>query len=289
MKSKNLGDVTIQEIHHISENISAQRVSAIENGIIPSLATEGRESTAEIGTKDAEKKLRDHVHHSNRAPWLRALVLGANDGLVSVAALIMGVGSGSQDLSILRLSGVAALISGALSMAAGEYVSVSSQRDAEKVDIELEVLEQSKGSEAQERELEELTHIYVERGVPLDLARQVAVALTEQDVIRAHARDELGIDVDKLANPLQAAVVSALCFSFGAAIPLLSAIFISDQTYRLIAVALSTTAGLLVFGILGAYLGGAGLLKGGMRVILGGWLALGVSYGVGQAFNVEVA
>lgn len=244
---------------------------------------------AEIATTAGEEEFCDHVHHSNRAPWLRALVLGANDGLVSVAALLMGVGSGSSDLATLRLSGVAALISGALSMALGEYVSVSSQRDAEKADIEKEILEQLKGPEAQERELQELAQIYVERGVPVDLARQVAVALTERDVIRAHARDELGIDVDELANPLQAAVVSALCFSFGAAIPLLSAIFISDQAYRLIAIALSTTAGLLVFGILGAYLGGAGLLKGGMRVILGGWLALGVSYGVGQAFNVEVA
>ncbi|KAH7620774.1 hypothetical protein Ndes2526B_g04696 [Nannochloris sp. 'desiccata'] len=275
----------------ISENTSNQRLSAIEDGIIPLLAADNRQSSsmAEIATTAGEEEFCDHVHHSNRAPWLRALVLGANDGLVSVAALLMGVGSGSSDLATLRLSGVAALISGALSMALGEYVSVSSQRDAEKADIEKEILEQLKGPEAQERELQELAQIYVERGVPVDLARQVAVALTERDVIRAHARDELGIDVDELANPLQAAVVSALCFSFGAAIPLLSAIFISDQAYRLIAIALSTTAGLLVFGILGAYLGGAGLLKGGMRVILGGWLALGVSYGVGQAFNVEVA
>ncbi|KAL4515264.1 hypothetical protein Ndes2526A_g09468 [Nannochloris sp. 'desiccata'] len=270
----------------ISENTCNQRLSAIEDGIIPLLAADNRQSSsmAEIATTAGEEEFCDHVHHSNRAPWLRALVLGANDGLVSVAALLMGVGSGSSDLATLRLSGVAALISGALSMALGEYVSVSSQRDAEKADIEKEILEQLKGPEAQERELQELAQIYVERGVPVDLARQVAVALTERDVIRAHARDELGIDVDELANPLQAAVVSALCFSFGAAIPLLSAIFISDQAYRLIAIALSTTAGLLVFGILGAYLGGAGLLKGGMRVILGGWLALGVSYGVGRAF-----
>jgi len=268
-----------------------QHISAVENGIIPSLATEGRESSsmAGIAATATEQELCDHVHHSNRAPWLRALVLGANDGLVSVAALLMGVGSGSSDLATLRLSGVAALTSGALSMALGEYVSVSSQKDAEKADIEKEVLEQLKGPEAQKRELEELAQIYVERGVPLDLATQVAVALTERDVIRAHARDELGIDVDELANPLQAAVVSALSFSFGAALPLLSAIFLTSQTYRLIAIALSTTVGLLVFGILGAYLGGASLLKGGMRVILGGWLALGVSYGIGQAFDVGVA
>ena len=189
-------------------------------------------------------ELCDHTHHSNRAPWLRALVLGANDGLVSVAALLMGVGSGSTDLAVLRLSGIAALISGALSMAAGEYVSVSSQKDAEKADIEKEILEQLKGPEAQLRELDELTQIYVDRGVPADLARQVAVALTEKDVIRAHARDELGIDIDELSNPLQAAVVSALCFAFGAALPLLSAIFLNNPTNRLIAIALSTTVGL---------------------------------------------
>lgn len=209
--------------------------------IIP-MATDGSGSAVQISTSMDE--LCDHTHHSNRAPWLRALVLGANDGLVSVAALLMGVGSGSSDLAVLRLSGVAALISGALSMAAGEYVSVSSQRDAEKADIEKEILEQLKGPEAQLRELDELTQIYVDRGVPEDLARQVAVALTEKDVIRAHARDELGIDIDELANPLQASVVSALCFSFGAVLPLLSAIFIPNATNRLIAIALSTTAGL---------------------------------------------
>jgi VIT1/CCC1 family predicted Fe2+/Mn2+ transporter len=205
---------------------------------------DGAFSGALTTTAAGDEELCDHTHHSNRAPWLRALVLGANDGLVSVAALLMGVGSGSSDLDFLRLSGVAALISGALSMAAGEYVSVSSQRDAERADIEKEILEQLKGPEAQARELDELTQIYTERGVPQELARQVAVALTEKDVIRAHARDELGIDIDELANPLQAAVVSALCFSFGAALPLLSAIFLSDPQMRLLAIALSTTAGL---------------------------------------------
>jgi VIT1/CCC1 family predicted Fe2+/Mn2+ transporter len=196
-----------------------------------------------VEAKDGEEYC-DHVHHSNRAPWLRALVLGANDGLVSVAALLMGVGSGSPDLAVLRLSGVAALISGALSMAVGEYVSVSSQRDSERADIQKEIEEQLKGPEAQARELEELSSIYVARGVPEDLARQVAVALTEKDVIRAHARDELGIDIDELSNPLQAAVISALTFAGGAALPLLSAVFLNSQTSRLIAIIISTTIGL---------------------------------------------
>ena len=196
------------------------------------------------GNADGEEEFCDHTHHSNRTPWLRALVLGANDGLVSTAALLMGVGSGSSDLAVLRLSGVAALISGALSMALGEYVSVSAQKDAEKADIDKEIQEQLKGPEAQARELDELAQIYVDRGVPEELARQVAVALTEKDVIRAHARDELGIDIDELANPIQAAVVSALCFSFGAALPLLSCIFLPNATHRLIAISLSTTLGL---------------------------------------------
>lgn len=190
----------------------------------------------------------EHVHHSNRAPWLRAMVLGANDGLVSVAALLMGVSAGDDDLRFMRLSGVAGLIAGALSMAVGEYVSVSSQRDAEKADIHKEIQEQLKGPEAQARELDELTEIYVSRGIPRNLARQVAEHLTENDVIRAHARDELGIDLDELANPWQASIVSAICFSSGAAIPLLAGAFLADQTSRLISISLATTAGLYVVG-----------------------------------------
>jgi vacuolar iron transporter family protein len=227
----------------------------------------------------------EHVHHSNRAPWLRAFVLGANDGLVSVAALLMGVGAGSKDLKILRLAGTAGMISGALSMALGEYVSVASQRDAEHADIQLELQEQLKGPEAQQRELEELTQIYEDRGLPYDLARQVAETLTEKDVIRAHARDELGIDIDELANPLQAALVSAICFSAGAALPLLSASFLQDQYTRLAAILASTTVGLLIFGILGSWLGGAKIWKGGTRVVVGGLIALAVSYGIGVAFD----
>lgn len=206
--------------------------------------TEAAANAELIRLGSADDEYCEHTHHSNRAPWLRALVLGANDGLVSTAALLMGVGAGTTDLHILRLSGVAGLIAGALSMAVGEYVSVSSQRDAEQADIKKEIEEQLKGPAAQARELEELAQIYVSRGVPPPLARQVAVALTEHDVIRAHARDELGIDLEELANPLQAAVVSALCFTTGAAIPLLAAAFITDSTIRLTIIAVSTTVGL---------------------------------------------
>ncbi|KAL4445836.1 hypothetical protein ABPG77_009035 [Micractinium sp. CCAP 211/92] len=237
--------------------------------------------------QEEEQELCYHKHHSNRSPWLRALVLGANDGLVSTAALMMGVGGGTADLATLRLAGVAGMVGGALSMAVGEYISVSSQRDAERADIEQERLEQLKGPAAQARELEELAQIYVERGLPYDLARQVAVVLSEKDVIRAHARDELGIDIDELSNPLQAAVVSAICFTVGAAIPLLSAAWIPGSSLRLGILAGATTVGLCLFGFLGAWLGGANVLRGGLRVIVGGWLALGIVYGIGRALNVD--
>lgn len=235
-----------------------------------------------------EEELCEHVHHSNRAPWLRALVLGANDGLVSISALMMGMAAGNSNMHVIRLSGLAGLIAGALSMAVGEYVSVSSQRDAEKADIKKEIEEQLKGPAAQARELEELTQIYVARGVPYDLAKQVAIVLTEKDVIRAHARDELGIDLDDLANPWQAAIVSAICFSSGAAIPFLSAAFLSGKVAQIVAITISATIGLLLFGLLGAWLGGAKLIRGGVRVLLGGWIALAISYGVGAAFDVNI-
>lgn len=231
-----------KEVPNVSfSDASEQHLSAAEIA-----AARMGSNEANSGKEEEEEELCDHVHHSNRSPWLRALVLGANDGLVSVASLMMGVGAGNADLKVLRLSGVAGLIAGALSMAMGEYVSVSSQRDSEKADIKKEIEEQLKGPAAQARELEELAQIYVSRGIPYDLAKQVAVILTERDVIRAHARDELGIDIDDLSNPWQAAIVSGLCFSAGAAMPLLSASFITDRTIRLVVLALATTVGLYV-------------------------------------------
>ncbi|KAL6774355.1 CVL1 [Auxenochlorella protothecoides x Auxenochlorella symbiontica] len=253
------------------------------------------------GLADAEAQLLDdttveelceHVHHSNRAPWLRALVLGANDGLVSVAALLIGVTAGSSDLAAMRLSGIAGIVGGALSMAVGEYISVSSQRDAEEADIMQERLEQLKGPDARAKEQTELAQIYVDRGLPPNLAAQVAQVLSNhhlEDVVRTHARDELGIDVDELARPLQAAVVSALCFTSGGLMPLLAAAFVHDQTVRLIAIAGATTLGLVLFGVLGAFLGGAHKIRGAARVVLGGWLALGVVYGIGNLLGVEGA
>lgn len=229
----------------------------------------------------------DHVHFSHRAPWLRAFVLGANDGLVSVASLLLGVGAGTSDQRLLQLSGVAGLVAGALSMACGEFISVASQKDAEEADIEKERQEQMKGPEARQRELDELAEIYVARGLSAPLARQVAEELTAKDVIRAHARDELNIDVDDLANPLQASLTSAVAFALGAAVPLVAGAFIGDAVLRLYAVVAATTAALLAFGGTGAALGGASVVRGALRVLVGGWLAMGLTYAIGTAFGVS--
>ncbi|EFN54428.1 hypothetical protein CHLNCDRAFT_25013, partial [Chlorella variabilis] len=219
-------------------------------------------------------------HHSHRAPWLRAFVLGANDGLVSTSSLLMGVGAASSPapLDPAWPLAPAGLVGGALSMAVGEYISVSSQRDAEAADVEQERLEQLKGAEAQ---LEELSQIYEGRGLPPHLARSyVAEVLTEKDVVRAHARDELGIDVDQLARPVQAAVVSAITFSLGAGIPLLAACCV-----RMAVVLASTTVGLAGFGSLAAWLGGAHKMQAAARVVLGGWAAMGLTFGIGTLFE----
>eukprot|EP00891_Asterochloris_glomerata_P009038 jgi/Astpho2/9038/Aster-02700 len=243
---------------------------------------------ARSGSRDIEKGLLEedeHNHYSQRAPWLRAGVLGANDGLVSVASLMMGVEGGSSALHSVVLAGLAGLVGGALSMAVGEYISVASQRDTEQADIEKERQQQANGPEARQHELEELAEIYEQRGLSKPLAHQVAVELTNKDVIRAHARDELGIDIDELANPLQASLASMASFVIGAGIPLLAAAFIHEAKWRLISLSISSTAALIVFGAIGAGLGGANLFMGGLRVMLGGWLALGITYGIGRGFG----
>lgn len=227
----------------------------------------------------------EHQHFSQRAPWLRAGVLGANDGLVSVASLMIGVGGGSSALHIMILAGLAGLVGGALSMAVGEYISVASQKDAEQADIEKEKQMQAKGPAARQHELEELAAIYESRGLSKALAKQVAIEFTEKDVIRAHARDELGIDIDDLANPLQACVASAFAFCIGAGIPLLAASFITNHAMRIMSLVLATTVALTSFGMLGAWLGGANRFKGAARVVFGGWIALGITYGIGRAFG----
>ncbi|KAG2486703.1 hypothetical protein HYH03_014632 [Edaphochlamys debaryana] len=228
--------------------------------------------------EDLEASLVDeHQHYTHRNPWLRAFVLGANDGLVSVAALMLGVGGGDASLHTMRLAGLAAWIAGALSMACGEYISVASQRDTEQADIEKERQQQQKGPAARAVELQELADIYVARGLTRELARQ--------DVIRAHARDELGIDIDALANPTQAAIVSSLAFTAGALIPLLAGAFIHDKAARMASTAVAAVVGLVAFGLTGSLLGGVKPFIGALRVLIGGCIAMAVTYGIGLAMG----
>ncbi|KAL3679001.1 hypothetical protein R1sor_021957 [Riccia sorocarpa] len=221
-----------------------------------------------------------HWHYSHRSPWLRALVLGANDGLVSISSLMLGVGAMKSDVKAMVISGLAGLVAGAGSMAIGEFVSVFSQRDTEMADLEKERREHAKGPEAQASELEELAQIYVGRGLPYYLAKQVAEELTKVDALKAHARDELGIDIDDLSNPMQAALASALAFSLGGGVPLLAGAFISSLRTRIVVVVTASSVALASFGAVGARLGGAPMWKAALRVLLGGWLAMGLTYGI---------
>ena len=223
-------------------------------------------------------------HAGHRAAWLRAAVLGANDGLLSTSSLLVGVASASAGRSILLATGVAALVAGAGSMAIGEYSSVSSQRDAERADLATEEEELRTIPKA---ELAELTAIYVKRGLSPQLAKQVAEELTEQDALRAHARDELGIDPDDLARPLEASVISALSFATGALLPILMVLAVGAGV-RVPVVIGTTLVGLGALGAVGARLGGADPKRPALRVLLGGAAAMALSWLVGQAFNVSV-
>ncbi|SDU49384.1 VIT family protein [Stappia sp. ES.058] len=228
--------------------------------------------------------LHSETHTMHRIGWLRAAVLGANDGLVSTASLVVGVAAAGSGRPEVLIAGLAGLVAGAMSMAAGEYVSVSSQTDAEKADIAREIRELEETPEA---ELDELTQIYVERGLNDRLAREVAVQLTEKDALAAHARDELGISEVVTAHPVQAAVVSALSFATGAVVPLIVAGLAPDPRIAL-AVAITTLPALAVLGGLGASAGGAGLAKGALRVTFWGALAMGATAAVGMMFGVNV-
>ncbi|ASK26431.1 VIT1/CCC1 transporter family protein [Neisseria chenwenguii] len=224
------------------------------------------------------------AHFSNRGNWLRAGVLGANDGLISTAALLMGMAAAKPDFETLLLTGVSALAGGAVSMAAGEYVSVSSQTDTEKADLEKEKRELAKNPEA---ELDELTTIYTMRGLPQDLARQVAVALHKHDALAAHAQDEIGITHANAANPLQAAMASAASFVVGAVLPLAVSLLMPSE--NLIAgLAVLTLAGLAALGWFSAKLGGARPLRAVARVVIWGAVALGVTGIIGHVIGVAV-
>jgi len=222
------------------------------------------------------------LHRSGRAGWLRAAVLGSDDAIVSTASLMIGVAASSASRGSILVAGVAGLVAGAMSMAVGEYVSVSSQRDAERADIARE-----KGELAQEpeAELRELTAIYAGRGLDAQLARKVAEQLSAHDRLGAHMRDELGIDALALARPLQAAWISALSFASFALVPIL-ALLIAPPALRIPAIATFSLASLAGLGLLGGHLGGAPLGRAALRVTLGGALAMGVTAGIGLCFGV---
>ncbi|MDQ6729715.1 MAG: VIT family protein [Actinomycetota bacterium] len=217
-------------------------------------------------------------HLSYRSNWLRAAVLGANDGIVSTSSLVLGVAASGAASSAILTAGIAGLVAGALSMAAGEFVSVSSQRDTEQADLRVEERELRTYPE---HELEELTGIYEGRGVPRDLAREVAIVLTERDALGAHARDELGLGNDRQARPLQAAGASAVSFSVGAVLPVLS-VAISPSGLRIVVCVVATVLGLAGLGALGARLGGANMTRATARVVGWGVLAMGVTAGIGS-------
>jgi len=233
--------------------------------------------------KKSSKKHGEH-HKSHNVGWLRASVLGANDGIVSTASLIVGVAAAHSTHSQILLSGVAGLVAGAMSMAAGEYVSVSSQADTESADLAREREELATNLEY---EREELAQIYVGRGVDLDIARIVAEQLMAHDAIGSHAREELGITEEQKARPVQAAVASAVTFSVGAALPLAIVQF-APETCLITAVAAGSLVFLMSLGILAARAGGAGVFKGALRVGFWGAFAMATTFGIGALLGTTV-
>lgn len=244
----------------------------------------GRASRTAPGRRARLGHRHHEAHAGHRASWLRAGVLGANDGLLSTASLLVGVASASAGRPVLLATGVASVVAGAGSMAIGEYSSVSSQRDAERADLATEATELATMPRA---ELAELATIYEQRGLARPLAQEVAQALTEHDALTAHARDELGLDPTDLARPLEAAVTSAVSFALGALVPLVVILAVAAGA-RVPAVVGATLLGLGGLGALGARLGGAPPLRPALRVLCGGALAMAVAGLVGLLFDVGV-
>jgi VIT1/CCC1 family predicted Fe2+/Mn2+ transporter len=228
---------------------------------------------------------RPEVHLSHRSNWLRAAVLGANDGILSTASLVLGVAASGAAATAIVTAGIAGLVAGALSMAAGEYVSVSSQRDAEQADIRLEERELRSDPSG---ELRELAGIYEQRGLPPTLASEVAQALSHRGALEAHARDELGLDEERLARPFQAAWTSALSFASGAALPLV-AVAVTPGSVRVGATVVVTLIGLSLLGNLGARLGGAPRRAATIRVVAWGTVAMAVTAGIGALVGTVAA
>jgi VIT1/CCC1 family predicted Fe2+/Mn2+ transporter len=232
----------------------------------------------------ARARAHRETHRSGRSGWLRAAVLGSNDAIVSNASLMIGVAASSAPLESVLVAGVAGLVAGAMSMAVGEYVSVSSQSDAERADIAREKGELAAQPQA---ELTELAMIYVKRGLDKDLAMTVAEQLSAHDRLGAHLRDELGIDAKALARPLQAAWISAASFATFALVPILTLV-VAPAAARIPAIAAVSLASLAVLGAFGGHIGGAPPGRAAWRVTLGGALAMGVTAVIGQLFRVSV-
>ena len=226
----------------------------------------------------------NEMHRSHRIGWLRAAVLGANDGIVSTASLVIGVAAAGSAHHEIIIAGVAGLIAGAASMATGEYVSVSSQADTEQADIELEKKHLEEEPEFERRELAE---IYIERGLEPELAQEVARQLMEHDALAAHTRDELGITDTSTANPIQAAIFSAVSFSLGAALPL-SVAWLTPHANVVWSTAGACLIFLAILGAVAAHAGGASRMKGAIRVLFWSSAAMLATFGVGKLFGANV-
>lgn len=224
-------------------------------------------------------------HYISRTGWLRAAVLGANDGIISVTSLIIGMAASGASTNTLLITCVAGLISGATSMAAGEYISVKSQEDIEKADLQMEARELKNNPEA---ELKELSKIYQLRGLTPELADQVAIQLSHHDALQAHARDEIGINDHTAAKPLLAAGASALAFSVGALFPMFS-ILLSSEAWVAKTVTIVGIISLAMLGGIASYFAGTSIIKGAFRVALWGIIAMLFSAWIGSLFNVAPA
>lgn len=223
------------------------------------------------------------LHRLERIGWLRAAVLGANDGIVSTASLLVGIAAANASTPTLLITGVAALVAGAMSMAAGEYVSVSSQSDTEAADL---AKERKELATQPEHELRELAGIYQARGLSADLATQVAQQLMKHDALGAHARDELGISAISSSRPVQASLASAASFAAGAVLPLATAL-LAPAAWRVAVIGGASLVFLILLGIVSARLGGAPALKAATRVAFWGASAMGITAGVGALFGVS--
>ncbi len=233
----------------------------------------------EIGTDEQPQHFHDEMgeHVGSRLNWLRAAVLGANDGIVSTAGVVMGVAGATDDSGAIVIAGIAALTAGALSMGTGEYVSVSTQRDSEKALLGLEARELAQMPEAEQRELAQM---YVEKGLSPETAERVAQELTDHDALRAHADIEFGIDPDHLTNPWHAAWASMIAFTIGALLPLLIVAFVPDSV-RILVTVLSVMVALALTGFVSARIGYSPRMPAVLRNMAGGLLAMGVTYLIG--------